>query len=218
MQPPSNQIGSPKEQPRDHSATATVGLVRATRVFSNVVSPPVIFAVLALALSWYELDFWPGLFWAAIYGFWVSLAPILLVVYMLRTGRISDLHMSSTRERRLPYIAGVAGSVIALLLIQVFDGPDLLACLTLFSLVELSLLGLITVFWLISIHSASIAAATMIAGLVFGPWMSVLLLPLVGLVCLARLYLRRHTLAQVLAGLVLGVTIVTVITLLGCFN
>ena len=74
----------------------------------------IIFAGLGLALSWYELPFWQGLIWAAVYGFWVSLMPILFVAYRLRMGKISDLHMNTTQERRLPYVVSVTGALIAL--------------------------------------------------------------------------------------------------------
>lgn len=203
--------------PRDHSAATTVGTVRAARLFSNVVSPPVIFALLGLALALAELPLLPGLFWAAVYGFWVSLAPILYVVYLLHTGRIGDLHMSVTGERRSPYIVGVLGAIVALVVIVVFDGPALLTCLAIFSTITLTALALITHFWLISIHAASIAAAALIMGLVYGVGAALLLLPLVAVVSWVRLYLRRHTPAQVAAGLALGVSVVAVVTFFGCF-
>ncbi len=203
--------------PRDNTAEMTTGLVRVARIFSNVVSPSVMFAVIGLAVAWKELPFWEGLLWAAVYGFWVSLMPILLVVYMLRTGRISDLHMSNTRERRLPYLASVIGSLIALAIIQLFNGPDLLRCLAIFSTLELAALAVITNFWLISIHATSIASVTIISGLVFGWWTLILLLPLVVTVCWVRLYLRRHNVQQVVAGLALGVITVWVLIQIGCF-
>jgi membrane-associated phospholipid phosphatase len=203
--------------PRDNNAEMTTGLVRVARIFSNVVSPPVMFAVLGLAVAWKELPFWEGLLWAAVYGFWVSLMPILLVAYMLRTGRLSDLHMTNTSERRLPYLASVIGSLIALAIIQLFNGPDLLRCLAIFSTLELATLAIITNFWLISIHAASIASLTIISGLVFGWWTSILLLPLVVTVCWVRLYLRRHNVQQVVAGLALGVITVWGLIQIGCF-
>lgn len=204
-------------KPRDHSAVVTVGGIRLARTFSNIISPPVIFACLGLALSWADLPFWPGLLWAAVFGFFVSLAPILFVVYLLRTGRITDLHMNTKQERRLPYLSSIGGSLIMLAILRVFDGPPLLTCLAWLSVVVLAILGLINNFWLISIHSASIAAAATIGGLVFGWWAALLLLPLVLLVAAARLYLKRHTLAQIAAGISLGVAAVFFLTLFGCF-
>jgi hypothetical protein len=204
-------------RPRDHSADVTKGAVRLARTYSNIVSPPVVFAVLALALAWQELSFWPGLFWAAVFGFWVSLAPILIVVYLLRTGRITDVHMNTARERRIPYLSSAVGALVALALLGVFSGPELLRCLAIYSLISVVILGLINVVWLISIHMASITAAALISGLVFGPLAALALIPLTVLVFLARLFLRRHTIPQLLAGTLVGIVCVLVVLGLGCF-
>ena len=208
---------SPLRVPRDIDPDNTVGGVRAARLFSNIVSPPVIFAALGLALSLKELPSLLGFLWAVLFGFWVSLAPILVVVFMLRTGRIHDLHMSSTEDRRIPYTSSIVASAVALTLIALFDGPLLLLCLALFSLIVLAALAIITRFWLISIHAASVVAAMIISGLLFGIGAAVLLIPLVAAVSYVRLYLRRHTISQVLAGVGLGIATVWFLTLFGCF-
>ena len=192
-------------------------MVRAARMFSNIISPPVIFALMGLALAMYELPFWEGLLWAAVYGFWVSLVPSLLVGYLLKTGRISDLHMSNTRERRLPYVTSVIGSVIALVVILLFDGPELMRCLAIFSIIELAALGIITNFWLISIHATAMASATVICGIVFGWWTLIILVPFTAVVCFVRLFLRRHDVVQIAAGLALGTGTVILLVQLGCF-
>ncbi|MGD2049948.1 MAG: hypothetical protein PVH03_10640 [Chloroflexota bacterium] len=204
-------------QAKDSGATPIIGWVRVARSFSNVVSPPIIIAALGLALSLEELPTWRGFLWAVVFGFWVSLIPSLFVLYMLRTGRISDLHMNTRRERRWPYVTGVLGSAIALALIMIFGGPENLRCLAIFSLIELSILGFITNFWMISIHATSITAAMAIVGFIFGLLPALILLPLVFAVYWVRLYLRRHNLAQVVAGIVLGLFTVFVLTLGGCF-
>lgn len=82
----------------------------------------------------------------------------------------------------------------------VFDGPELLRCLTLFNAIELALLGLINVVWLISIHATGIMATMLLVGLVFGWAASLIVLPFVVLVCWVRLYLKRHNPLQILAG------------------
>lgn len=203
--------------PLDHHQDNRTGMVRVARILSNAISPPTMFAVLGLAFAWYTLPFWPGLLWAAIYGFCVSLAPILFVLWLLRTGRIRELHMSDQRERHLPYLVAVACAVVFLAIAWLFNGPELLICLAIFNVVELSLLGLINIFWLISIHATGIMATTVLVAYVFGLLTSALTLPLVVLVIAIRLYLRRHTIAQLVAGLALGVFSVWVLTLFGCF-
>ena len=54
--------------------------------------------------------------------------------------------------------------------------------------------------------------------LVFGWAAGLIVLPLVVLVVWVRLYLKRHTPAQVVAGMALGTISVLSLTLVGCFQ
>ena len=203
--------------PLDQQEQNRKGLVRIARLFSNIVSPPVIFAVLGLALSLQALPLTEALIWAAINGFVLSLLPILFVLWLLRTGRIGELHMSNTDERHLPYFVAVVCGVLMYGIVAIFDGPQMLQCLALFDILALSALGIINTRWLISFHATAISAAWVIIGLVFGWTASLLVLPFVIAVIVVRLYLKRHSPAQIIAGLVLGVFSVWCLTWLGCF-
>jgi membrane-associated phospholipid phosphatase len=204
--------------PKDHSAEVTVGTIRFARTFSNIVSPPVIFAILGLALGIVEDGLWLVFLWAAVFGFLVSLAPILFIVYIIRICRITVLHMSSRQDRYIPYLVSITASGLALLVISLFDGPVLLGCLTILNIIVHFFLGLVNTVWLISIHTASVSAAAFIIGLVFGWGAAAVFSPMLIMVCWARRYLRRHTPGQVLAGLVLGFSGSGVLALLGCFT
>lgn len=203
--------------PLDHHEADRTGLVQAARLFSNIVSPPVMFAILGLAFALYERPSLQGFLWAAVYGFFVALLPILIVLYLLKTGRIAELHMSNTKERHIPYLTAVLSALAAFALITIFNGPELLRCLSLFNAIELALLGLINVVWLISIHATGIMATMLLVGLVFGWAASLIVLPFVVLVCWVRLYLKRHNPLQIIAGLALGAAVVYAMTLIGCF-
>jgi membrane-associated phospholipid phosphatase len=203
--------------PRDFEVQNRTGLVKFARVFSNVVSPPVMFAILGLVISLKTLSFWPGLGWAAVYGFLVSLAPILVVVYLLKTGRITELHMSNTSERHLPYATAVAFALLAFGIVTWFDGPEMLRCLLIFNVIELAALAIINIWWLISIHATGAVATWLILALVFGWGISLIALPFVLGVIWVRLYLKRHTPLQIIAGVALGVFSVLSLTLIGCF-
>ena len=204
--------------PRDTFSENRTGMVKFARHFSNVVSPPVMFAILGVVFALRERPFWSGMGWATIYSLIVSLAPILFVVYMLKTGRIAELHMSNTKERYLPYIAAVAFAALAYGILTWFDGPHLLRCLALFNIIELAALGIINLYWLISLHSTGIMATFMLVGLVFD-WSTsfTYVFPFVIAVCWVRLYLKRHSVSQIVAGLTLGVVSVLSLTLMGCF-
>jgi membrane-associated phospholipid phosphatase len=204
-------------KPLDHYEEHRTGTVKVARLFSNIVSPPVLFALLGLAFALYERPSLNGLLWATVYGFFVSLLPILIVLYLLKTGRIAELHMSNTGERHIPYLSAVLSAGIAFAIISFFDGPELLRCLTIFNMIELAALGIINAFWLISLHATGIMATFLLVGLVFGWAYSLIVLPFVILVCVVRLYLRRHTVMQVVAGLGLGILSVYMMTLIGCF-
>ena len=203
--------------PRDWHASDRTGLTRAARLFSNIVSPPVIFAVMGLVLSLYSLPLAQALTWAAVYGLFVSLLPILFVLWLLSTGRVAELHMSDTGERQLPYEVAVVCAIVFLIIVRLAGGPELLRCLGIFNVIALSALALINTRWLISFHATAVAAAWTIVGLVFGWQASLLVLPLVAIVVVVRLYLKRHSVEQVIAGLALGVGSVWALTLIGCF-
>ncbi len=204
-------------KPRDWHPTARIGRVGAARVFSNVVSPPVLFAVIGMALALYALPSWRGLLWGVVYGLLVSLAPILFVLYLLRTGRIAELHMSNTSERHLPYLVSILCAALVLLLSWLFRGPELLRCLAWFNIIELAALSIINIYWLISIHATATASTVLIAWLVFGAWTLAITLPLLILVSGVRLFLKRHTPAQIMGGIFLGTATVFSLTLFGCF-
>ena len=206
--------------PRDFHKDSHTGRIKAARLFSNIVSPPVMFACVGLAFALYENPNSVGLAWAVFYGLLVSLAPILVVLFLLKSGHIKELHMSATRERHIPYATAVISAFVAFAVITWFGGPELLRCLALLNTINLVALGLINTRWLISIHANGIMATFLLVGLVFG-WLTaaILVLPFLIAVCFVRLYLKRHTVAQVLSGLALGFAAVTFMRVaLGCFT
>jgi hypothetical protein len=202
-------------RPLDLNPTLSSALVRAARAYSDIVSPPVISAALGFSVVWVDLPFWPGFAWAAAYGIIVSLIPICVVLYLLRRGLVSDLHMSNRRERHIPYLIGFVCAVLALVVVVVFSGSRLLHSLAVCNTVGLAALGAINTRWLISNHTASVMLAVTFVGFVFGITVSAALAPLVGLTFLVRLWLRRHSVAQLVAGLLVGAAPVLILANLG---
>ena len=203
--------------PRDLREEDRVGTVKLARTLSNVISPPTMFALTGLALAIYETSIWPGLAWGIFYSVLIALTPLAVIFYLLRSGRIADLHMSSTGERHIPYLTAVISGTIAYLILTWFNGPLLLRCLAILSVLTLGALSLINTRWLISIHATAAAATWLIATLVFGWVVGMLLFPILVLICWIRLYLKRHSPAQVLAGVAVGLTIVLIMRAFGCF-
>lgn len=203
--------------PLDWHEENRTGAVRTARLFSNIISPPVMFALMGYLLAFAALPPGPALLWGTVYGLLISLTPILFVLWSLRSGRVAELHMSDTRERQVPYLVAVGCAALVYGLLILFDGPPLLRCMAVFNMLTLGMLALINTRWLISFHATAVASAWAIVGLVFGWAASLLIIPLVTAVIVVRLYLKRHTVAQVLAGLALGVGMVLLLTRFGCF-
>jgi membrane-associated phospholipid phosphatase len=174
------------------------------RFVSNVLSPPAVFGLMGVVIALATAPLVPALWWGVLHGLLASLAPVAYIVISLRRGTITDLHMYRRQERHRPFLIGVSGALVAWGLLAAFGAPLAVRRLALFDAVLLSVLGLINVWWQISIHGAAIVGAVTISGVVFGLPVALYFSPLVLLVGWARLYLRRHTVRQVLAGALLG--------------
>jgi membrane-associated phospholipid phosphatase len=185
--------------------TIRLALQSSAKIFSNVFSPPAVSAAMGLMASWHDQSFWPGLLRALIYGFLISLIPLALVIYLVRTGRVNDLHMSlSSRDRRIPYLVGFIGAVAACLLFALWGGSPLLTALAACNVVGLGALGLINNRWLISNHTASAMMVASFGVYIYGAGAVIWSLPLISLVWWSRWLLRKHTPAQLAAGLLVG--------------
>ncbi len=176
------------------------------RLVSDVLSPPVVWGALALPIAFRDAPSQQqALLWAAIYISMVCVLPIVYIGWMVRQGRITDIHMQVREQRLRPFIVSLLCTTAAWWTLRFLGAPSVLPLLTLFTLIQIGLMALITLVWQISMHAMSIAGAAIAAGLLFGVVPGLLVMPLVLLVGAARLKLERHTPAQVIAGAALGV-------------
>lgn len=184
------------------------------RVVSDVVSPPVVWAVMVLPVAFaYSATVSQALGWAFLYSLLICLLPLAFIGGMVWRGKIGDMHMKERRDRLYPFLVSILCTLVACILLYALDAPRVLPLLALISLINISLIAIITLMWQISMHAMSITSATIAVGVFFSVSVAVALVPLVVLVGAARLQLKRHTPAQILAGTLVG-AIVPVIVLL----
>jgi hypothetical protein len=205
-------------QPLDILPHNRTGLVRAARIFSNIASPPSLFAAAGFVFALVEYPSLEGFLLAVIYGTLASLLPFLYVAYLLKTNRISDLHMSDPGERRIPYIIGLVGAGFALFVVYNKVGPSLLTALILCHIIAMLALTLLNNYWLVSAHVASATALMIFAGFAFGYTRSLYLLPLVGITFYVRWFLKRHTMGELVSGLFVGTGTVLLLASIGVFT
>ncbi|MFO7322637.1 MAG: hypothetical protein DIU68_012975 [Chloroflexota bacterium] len=176
------------------------------RIVSDLISPPVVWALLAFPIAHRADHNGTPVVWAIVYGTLVCWLPLFYVAWNVRNGNITDLHMKVRRERIRPFIVTLLGSTAALAMLVAAGAPRLMPLFALFSLIQLALMTLITLVWQISVHSMSITGAVVTTGALYGVGPALVLFPLVPLVGAARYKLGRHTLSQIIAGAVVGAT------------
>jgi membrane-associated phospholipid phosphatase len=179
-------------------------MTKTASVISNVLSPPAVSAMIGFALAFVAAPFLPALIAGAVHGVLVSLIPLIYILVMLKRGVITDLHMRNRHERHMPNIIAVGGALLAWAILRAFDAPLTLQRLALLDAILLGILGVINVWWQISAHTAVIFGAVTVCGVVFGLPVALSTSPLALAVPWARLYLKRHTVRQVIAGAALG--------------
>lgn len=183
------------------------------RLVSNVLSPPVIWGFLAFPIAFHDATS-PNeaLLWALTYCLMVCVLPAVYIGFMVWRGHISDLHMEVRQERIRPFVVSLVGTGLAWGLLRLMDAPPLLPLFAVVSFVLLGTMLLVTTVWQISMHAMSITCAVVATGALYGLGPALLVSPLIPVVGIARLKLRRHTPAEVVAGGLVG-AVVTVLLL-----
>ncbi len=175
------------------------------RVVSDVLSPPVVWAALSFPIANRAAGgSSSALIWAGIYSIFVCILPVLYIAYMVKRGHITDIHIRVRSQRLLPFIVTIACAGAAVLILVALGAPRLVPLFALFSLLQVVIMLAITTMWQISMHAMGIMSAAVAVTALFGAWAGLLAAPLVAMVGAARIRLRRHTLAQVIAGAIVG--------------
>jgi membrane-associated phospholipid phosphatase len=177
------------------------------RVLTEVFQPPVVVLVLLLISPAIEPGF-PGTMWFGLLGaLFVCVLPLAYVLVMVKLGRITDHHVSDRRQRPALLLMALVSVVAGLVVLQLVRGPVSISVMIIALIGGIAVLAFVSAFWKMSGHASALAAAVVIAVLMFGPaWLPLLLLiPAVGW---SRLVLRAHTLAQVIVGSLFGAVVI----------
>ncbi len=181
-------------------------------VVTNVISPPVVFIILALlTLSYAAVPTGKALLFTALYTAVAVLLPVAYILWSTYRGNITDIHMPNRNERYKPFIIGVVSSILTWILLALSGAPRTMMLLASFTVIDMSIIACITYFWQISIHTAAMGGAFAIVGALFGTSGAVVAAPFLVIVGAARLQLRRHTLRQVVAGALVGGSIAIIV-------
>ena len=170
------------------------------RIFSTVCNPfltaLLLFMILAGARSRTNADFWVLLGNSA---FFTSIGPMLYVFWLYATDRISDLDMSKREEREQVFVVFVIFFALGTIDLWLIGAPAIITASMAGYAASSLVVQWITRYWKISTHALGITAPLIALCVIYGtrPLPFLILIPIV---CWARVYLRAHTVLQVVAG------------------
>ncbi len=181
--------------------------VRIARHVSNILAPASISVPLVLLVAFYKASsIASALEYAGITLFFLSIGPFAYILIGVRLGKLSDVDVSRRTERVGPFIFGLISVCLGWFALLLAHGPTTLINTVIITAISGLIMMVITLWWKISLHAASLGAAATILTVLYGAMMLPVFLLLV-LVSWSRVVLRRHTLGQVIAGSLLSIAL-----------
>ena len=185
--------------------------VHVARHVSNVLSPAAVsLPSVALVALYHTRNSLAALAYACVTLFFLSFGPMAYIIIGVRRGKFIDADVSIRSQRIGPFLFGLGSTLLGLGVLSFFHGPKNLETLLLNTLIIGLIMMVITLWWKISLHASSLAGALTMLTALYGN----AILPafaLVVLVSWSRVVLRRHTVAQVVAGSVVSIVLAAVL-------
>ena len=146
-----------------------------------------------------------------------GILPAVPILMMMRKGQVKDLFISKREERTMPYLFSMLSYVFwVLFLSRTLHFPPNLLIYAIGCVVSIFVMVVINLKWKVSAHTLGVGG---LVGGIFGVclqmatnpvWLFVTAILISGLVAVSRLYLKAHTLGQVIVGYILGFVLVFV--------
>ncbi|HEY1353251.1 MAG TPA: phosphatase PAP2 family protein [Ktedonobacteraceae bacterium] len=190
--------------------------VQLARAISTILAPTTISVPVILLVALYQARNVVGaLVYAITTLLFLSIGPFAYILLGVRLGKLSDVDVSRRNERVGPFIFGLFSVCLGWFALTLTHGPALLITVLLLTAVSGLVMMIITLWWKISLHASSLACAVTMLTALYGAIMLPTFVLLV-LVSWSRIVLRRHTLAQVVVGSLLGMALsITILRLRG---
>lgn len=179
-------------------------LYKLARITTNIFVPPVNTLILFVIIIFYQFESKQDQILALSVAFLFSFfLPILFFILLRRKDLVADVDATNKEERTIPYLFGILLCIIALLISYYFWGFTLFSKIWLIYSVNTILLIAINKFWKISAHAIGMSAPIGALFFVFGQ-PSLIALVLLLYIGWTRLYLKKHTISQIIAGSIFG--------------
>jgi len=180
---------------------------RIADLISNILNPFLVSLIIIVLLSFESASgISDALKWSLILAA-ISILPVFsAVVYLLRKGRLDGIFTAVRRQRTAIYVLSGVCAAVGYVILLISKAPLMLRAAFATGLSGVIAFTVINLWWKISLHTALVTALVTVMVILYG-WIATAGLVLVLLIAWARLALRQHSLAQVVAGAVLAALI-----------
>ncbi len=202
---------TPASPPLSTLKTPNPRRVRVAHYVSIILSPITVSLPFVFLVALYHAQsILTAFLYAFVVLFFLSFGPTVYVLVGVRVGKFTDSDVSVRSQRVGPFLFGISSALVGLATLFFIHGPKNLQTLLLITIVSGGVMMIVTLWWKISIHASSLAAAATVLTALYGSILLPLFVFLVA-VCWSRVVLRRHTLGQVIAGSLVSVVLTSLI-------
>jgi membrane-associated phospholipid phosphatase len=134
------------------------------------------------------------------------IAPVAITLYFLRIGRVSDLDVTERKERILLLLIILAVGWVGVLITLLMHPTERYSAMVLFSTVVFTIIGGMTFFEKVSLHASGITVLYIMANYLM-EWRYWSFFGVIILVCWSRWYLKKHTVRQLILGVMVPVLV-----------
>jgi membrane-associated phospholipid phosphatase len=146
--------------------------------------------------TWQEVLLWTSL--CILFG---SIIPYTFILFLYKKKKIKDLHVPNREDRIKPTLVTLVSYLLGFFMFFILKSPVYLKAIFFGSFLTTMVLTIITYFWKISFHTSWITFFCITYYIIFGNW-ALLLLLFIPLVAWARVKIKRHSVGQVISGVV----------------
>lgn len=169
---------------------------------SAISNPPLVAIPVFLVINYTLLSEGDWLWFAGLSILFVSILPIITSTLWIKRKKL-EVDMPKREDRIYPLLMVILSYIVGVMVLYTLGAPPLTTTLMIAYLNNTIVVLLFSLYWKISIHAMGIAGPATAIIYLFG-WTGLVFSLLVPLVLWSRLYLKRHTPAQLIVGTVLG--------------
>ena len=181
---------------------------RFAKFISSITHPPLLSIPTFAVINYYLLGMNKSIEITLICLIFAALIPIITSLILIKKMKI-DIDITDRTKRTFPLLFAIFSYLIGFFILYNVDAPSLTTALMFIYFSNTLIILFITLSWKISIHAMGVAGPTVAIIYLFG-YKGVIFGLLIPLVMWSRVILKKHSLTQVLAGAVLGLTLTSV--------